>query len=196
MTQDSAKVSARGYFAVGIENVSKSMNVGNLFRSAHAFGAAFVFTVAANYARSIGGKADTSDSPSRLPFYRFPDAASLILPDGCDLVGVEITEDAVALPSFRHPRRAAYVLGAERGGLTDAMLQRCAHVVRIPTKFSINVGMAGAILMYDRTISLTPFARRPVAPGGAPEAMPAHVFGDPRFRDRAAPYRSAAPGDS
>ncbi len=194
--QDSAKPSARGYFAVGIEHVSKPMNVGNLFRSAHAFGASFVFTVAANYARGAGGKADTSKSLGRLPFYSFPDASTLVLPDGCDLVGVEITEDAVDLPSFRHPRRAAYIFGAERGGLTEAMLARCAHVVRIPTKFSINVGMAGAILMYDRTISLTPFARRPVAPGGPAEPMPAHVFGDPRFRHRAAPFRDTPPGDS
>ena len=28
----------RGYFAIGVEGISKSMNVGNLVRSAHAFG--------------------------------------------------------------------------------------------------------------------------------------------------------------
>ena len=29
----------RGYFAIGVEGIGKEMNVGNLFRSAHAFGA-------------------------------------------------------------------------------------------------------------------------------------------------------------
>ena len=39
----------RGYFGIGVERVSKPMNVGNLFRTAHAFGASFVFTVNAHY---------------------------------------------------------------------------------------------------------------------------------------------------
>lgn len=193
MVQDYAHSSARGYFAVGVEHVSKAMNVGNLFRSAHAFGAGFVFTVAAAYARKEGGKADTSDTPGALPFYSFPDIESMCLPDGCELVGVELLDEAIDLPSFRHPRRAAYVFGPERGGLSQPMLDRCAHVVKIPTRFSVNVGMAGVIVMYDRLISLGRFARRPVAPGGPAEPMPRHVFGDPQFRNRAAAFLSRPP---
>ena len=37
----------RGYFGIGVEGVSKAMNVGNMYRSANAFGASVVFTVAA-----------------------------------------------------------------------------------------------------------------------------------------------------
>lgn len=200
MTIDSAHSASRGYFAVGVEHVSKAMNVGNLFRSAHAFGGSFVFTVAADYARREGARADTSDTPGRLPFYSFPDIESMRLPEGCELVGVELLDDAVELPSFRHPRCAAYVFGPERGGLSAAMLARCAHVVKIPTRFSVNVGMAGVIVMYDRLISLGRFPRRPLVPGGPAEAMPQHVFGDPRFRNRAAPFLARPPrapgGDS
>ena len=36
---------ARGYFSIGVQNISKPMNLGNLIRSAHAFGANSVFTV-------------------------------------------------------------------------------------------------------------------------------------------------------
>ena len=32
----------KGYFGVGVEGISKAINVGTLFRTAHAFGAAFV----------------------------------------------------------------------------------------------------------------------------------------------------------
>ena len=39
----------RGYFGVGIEQSSKPMNAGNLFRTAHAFGGSFLFTVNAEY---------------------------------------------------------------------------------------------------------------------------------------------------
>ena len=38
----------RGYFGIGAEGISKPMNLGNLIRSAHAFGASFVFLVDAH----------------------------------------------------------------------------------------------------------------------------------------------------
>ena len=63
----------RGFFGIGVESISKEMNVGNLFRSAHAFDASFVFTVNANYTRRGGQRSDTSDSLAHLPFYGFPD---------------------------------------------------------------------------------------------------------------------------
>ncbi len=171
----------RGYFAVGVEGVSKAMNVGNLFRSAHAFGASFVFTVNAAYGRAAA-KSDTSDTPGNVPLYRFADAASLTLPDGCKLVGVELLDEAKDLPSFRHPRCAAYVLGPERGALSPEMVARCDYLVRIPTRFCINVATAGAVVMYDRLLNLGRFARRPLVPGGEPEPLPAPVFGAPKRR--------------
>ncbi|MEN8197316.1 MAG: TrmH family RNA methyltransferase, partial [Pseudomonadota bacterium] len=69
----------RGYFGIGVEGLSKPMNAGSLFRSAHAFGASFVFTVAAAYPRGEGGKADTSDAPGHLPLYEFATVKELAL---------------------------------------------------------------------------------------------------------------------
>ena len=69
---------------------------------------------------------------------------------------------ATPLPSFRHPLNAAYVFGPERSALSPAMVARCDHVVRIPTRFCINLAVAGAIVMYDRMLSLGRFAPRPV----------------------------------
>lgn len=172
----------RGYFGIGVEGISKPMNLGSLFRTAHAFGASFVFTIAAAYDRPAGGLADTSDTPGNLPLYEFADVASLRLPRDCALVGIEITDDAVDLPSFCHPRAAAYVLGAERGGLTPELLALCEHVAKVPTKFAVNLALAGAIAMYDRLISVGRFAGRPVTPGGPPIELPAHEFGLPRLR--------------
>lgn len=185
----------RGYFAIGVEAISKAMNAGSLFRTAHAFGAGFVFTVAATYAKGEGGKADTSKTPGHIPFYSFPDAASMALPDDCTLVGVELTEDAIELPSFRHPPRAAYVLGPERGILSPELTDRCEFVVKIPTQFSVNVGLAGAIVMYDRIVSLGQFPRRPERPGGPTEQLPDHVFGEPKFRKKMEPFLDTPPGE-
>ncbi len=183
----------RGYFGIGIEAVSKAMNAGSLFRTAHAFDASFVFTIAARYPRAEGRRADTSDTEASLPFYAVPDVASLVLPRGCSLVGIEITEEAVELPSFRHPRCAAYVLGPERGSLSPELIARCAHVVRIPTRFSINVALAGALVMYDRLISFGRFAARPVAPGGPAGPLPPHVHGAPHFRRHLEPFCAPPP---
>ena len=174
----------RGYFAIGVEGISKPMNLGSLLRTAHAFGASFALSVAAAYKREEGRLADTSDTPGALPFYEYDSVAALRLPQGCTLVGIEIVPDAIDLPSFRHPHAAAYVLGPERGGLSDEMLALCSHVVRIPTKFSINLALAGALAMYDRLVSLGRHAPLPVAAGGPVEALEPTRFGQPKLRRR------------
>ena len=175
----------RGYFAVGVDGVSKPMNLGNLMRIANAFDASFFFTIAPQLKLSEARHADTSQTQGALPLYTYPNADEFRLPVGCRLVGVEITEGAVELPRFRHPQRAAYVFGAERHSLSPAILSRCEFIVKIPMKFSINVGMAGAIVLYDRLLSSGRFGDRPVVPGGKPGAVPAaHTWGAPIVRDR------------
>lgn len=172
----------RGYFGVGVEGISKQMNVGAIMRTAHAFGASFVFTIDAVYAKREGGRSDTSDAPEHLPLHEYATLDDFRLPRGCALVGVELIEDSVDLPSFRHPRQAAYVLGPERGSLSPELVSRCDHVVKIPTRFCVNVGLAAAIVMYDRVLTLGRFPARPLVPGGPIEDLPDHVHGAPVLR--------------
>ena len=162
-----AEARSRGYFGIGVEGVSKSANVGALLRTAHAFGAAFCFIVGAGFDARAGRLADTADTPEHVPLWRFPDVEALELPQHCVLVGVELLDDATDLPSFRHPVNAAYVLGPERSGLSPAMLRRCRHVVRIPTRFALNLAVAGALVLYDRLLQHGRFAERPVGSRGA-----------------------------
>jgi tRNA G18 (ribose-2'-O)-methylase SpoU len=174
----------RGYFGIGVEGISKPMNLGSLLRSAHAFGASFAFTIGAAFDARQTALADTSAAVANMPFHPWPDLAAMDLPQGCRLVGVELMEDAIDLPSFTHPSRAAYVLGAERASLSGALVERCDFVVRIPAKFCFNIAIAGALVMYDRMISLGRFAERPVR-AGAPEApRQAHVHGEPIWKRR------------
>ena len=172
----------RGYFGVGIEGVSKPMNLGNLVRIAHAFDASFFFNVAPRLKLS-DANSDTSNAEGALPFYSFTHPDEFALPIGCRLVGVEITDDAVELPRFRHPTRAAYVFGAERYSLSPQMLAKCEFVVKIPTRFSINVGMAGAIVLYDRMMSQHGYDR-PVTASAAEPVPPRHSWGAPLSRPR------------
>ncbi|HUO90725.1 MAG TPA: RNA methyltransferase [Rhizomicrobium sp.] len=175
----------RGYFAVGVDGISKPMNLGNLMRIANAFGASFFFNISPQLKLSDAKHSDTAHTQGALPLYTYKSAAEFRLPVGCRLVGVEITEDAIELPRFRHPQRAAYVFGAERHSLSPPILSRCEFVVKIPMKFSINVGMAGAIVMYDRLISVGGYGARPIVTGGKPaELPPPHTWGAPIVRDR------------
>jgi len=104
----------RGYFGVGAERISKALNLGNLMRSAHGFGASFTFTIGASY-QALEARADTSKGRQHLPHYNWGSVEELTLPEGCRLVGVELLDEAVDLPSFRHPPRAARDWRAHRG---------------------------------------------------------------------------------
>lgn len=156
----------RGYFSIGSERISKPMNLGALMRTANAFGASYVFSIDAGHRLRDAYQADTSKSAGQIPYYQWDSIDDMQMPKGCQLVGIELTDDAVMLPTFRHPPQAAYILGPEKGNLSDGILARCAHVVKIPTKFCINVSLAGAMVMYDRHLSMGGYAPRPIMPGG------------------------------
>ena len=173
----------RGFFAIGAEGISKPMNLGNLMRSAHAFGASFIFTIDA-HKKLKGPGSDTSKAPGHIPYYPWDSIDDMTLPVGCALVGVELMEDAVDLPSFRHPMQAAYVLGPERGSLSPEMVAKCDHIIKIPTSFCINVATAGAIIMYDRVKMLGRFAAPPVTASGKPVELEDHLHGLPIIRTK------------
>jgi tRNA G18 (ribose-2'-O)-methylase SpoU len=160
--------SLRGYFGIGAEGISKPMNMGALMRTAHAFGASFTFSVGAAPAIRVAYNADTSKSADHVPYYQWDTVEDMKLPRGCRLVGLELTDDAIDLPSFQHPTSAAYVLGREKGDLSKEMIARCAYVVKIPTRFCLNVSLAGALVMYDRTLAMGGWPARPVGTGGPP----------------------------
>lgn len=152
----------RGFFGVGVEGSHKIMNAGNLLRTTHAFGGSFFFFVRPAFDRHELELSDTARSISGMPVYHFDSADDLFLPRGCKLVGVELTDDAIDLPVFRHPQQAAYVLGPEMGNLSPRMQARCDYIVKIPMKFCVNVGVAGAIVIYDRLVNNSRQYERPL----------------------------------
>ncbi len=156
----------RGYFGIGVEGISKEQNVGTIVRSAHSFGASFFFAITPDVDINALRISDTSDAFDHLPYYQYSKSEELSLPIESTLVGVEFVDESIELPSFRHPKRAAYILGPEMGSLSPVITDQCHHIVKIPMKFCVNVGVAAAILMYDRMISMGRFAERPVRAGG------------------------------
>ena len=143
----------RGYFGVGIVSSKCPENVGGLWRSAHAFGASMIFTVAFRPPRQ---PTDTSKAAKHVPLFSWPDWETFMAhrPDGCELVAVEQDQGAARaarmLPDFKHPERALYILGSEDRGLSNAVLADCGSMVEIPSSLCLNVATAGSIVLYDR----------------------------------------------
>jgi tRNA G18 (ribose-2'-O)-methylase SpoU len=139
----------RGYFGIGIERTKAEVNIGTLWRSAYIFGASFIFTVGRRYKKQ---SSDTVCAWRHIPLYHFLTADEFygFLPYDCRLVGVELDERAKPIRGYVHPQRAVYILGAEDVGLSPEMIGRCHELIVIPGDYSLNVAVAGSIVMFDR----------------------------------------------
>jgi len=138
-----------GFFAIGIEHGKTAQNIGTLWRSANLFGAAFLFTVGARYRKQ---SSDTLSTPRYVPLFNFATIEDLRghLPDSCPLVGIELDAKAKPLAGYAHRERCCYLLGAEDHGLTKEGLAGCHDLIVLPGRASMNVAVAGSIVMYDR----------------------------------------------
>lgn len=140
----------RGFYGVGIYHPKTSMNVGTLWRTANLLDAAFIFTIGPRYKKQAS---DTMKTSRHIPLYNYANIQDLIdhLPDSCPLVAVELDKRAVNLKDFQHPERACYLLGAEDHGLPQPVLDKCHHLIKLDGEFSMNVAVAGSIVLYHRT---------------------------------------------
>ena len=121
-------------------------NVGALLRAADALGPAFV-ALSEGCADPAGPKAlrASAGTAFRVPTCAFEESPRpwvALVPRG----GRRLSELAVE-------GRTTFVLGAEREGLPDDVLENCDESVTIPQSGaaeSLNVAMAGTIALYER----------------------------------------------
>lgn len=138
------------YFGVGIYHPKYDVNIGTLMRSAVSFGASFIYTIGRKYKRQAS---DTCNSVNLIPYYHHVsfDDFKHALPDGCRIVAIEITENAIPLNKYWHKEKSCYLLGAEDFGIPNKVLEKCHEVVKIPnTKYCLNVSTAGSIVLWSR----------------------------------------------
>lgn len=139
----------RGYFGVGIYHPKTEVNIGSLWRTADILGAAFVFTIGRRYSPQCS---DTGKAWKHIPLFHYETVESLwdSLPRECRVIGVELDNKAVPLERFYHPEQAIYLLGAEDHGLPEEVLKKCHGLVKLTGDRSMNVAVAGSIVIYDR----------------------------------------------
>ena len=129
--------------ALALWRVSDPGNVGTLLRSADAFGAAVMLSDGC--ADPFGPKAlrAAMGSTFRVPLVDFAlsNAVALVAEGGEPLCDLELE------------RYSTFVLGAEREGLPEEILERCDARATIPVQSveSLNVAMAGTIALYERS---------------------------------------------
>jgi len=149
-------ISLRGYFAVGLWMPRDPKNVANALRACGCFGAAFLAYSGQRYQRHA---ADTQKAYRHMPLINTgdePDNVLNVVPYDCAPVAVEITDRAVPLEHYKHPERAYYVFGPEDGSISPAVMNRCRDVVRIPSRFCLNLAAAVNVVLYDRISKGTP----------------------------------------
>ena len=139
----------QGFFGIGIQNGKTPENLGVLWRSAQNMGASFIFTIGNRYAKQA---CDTHKAVGAMPYFHYDTFDDFFknLPKGAMLVGVELDKKATQLESFEHPRRCVYLLGAEDHGLSKTAKGKAHFLVKFKSELSLNVSVAGSIVMYDR----------------------------------------------
>ena len=139
----------QGFFGIGIQNGKTPENLGVLWRSAQNMGASFIFTIGNRYAKQA---CDTHKAVGAMPYFHYDTFNDFFknLPKGAMLVGVELDKKATQLESFEHPRRCVYLLGAEDHGLSKTAKEKAHFLVKFKSDLSLNVSVAGSIVMYDR----------------------------------------------
>ena len=154
MSRVKQKYQQNGFYGIGLFHSVKALNIGTLWRSAYILGASFIFTIGNRYCRQPG---DVTRTWTKIPLFHhdtFEDFYSHLAHD-TRLVGVEMGKTAVALDRFDHPLRAVYLLGNEQLGLSPGVMEKCHCLVKLPGAFSLNVAVAGSLVMYDRVSKIS-----------------------------------------
>lgn len=138
-----------GYYGVGCLNMKTAINYGTLFRTAQILDADFIFLIGKRFKRMAS---DTMKSYKHIPLFEYDtfEDFNKNRPFGSQLIGIEMTENATKLKDFKHPKQACYLLGAEDNGLSKEAIQSCNDIVYLEGERSMNVSVAGSIVMYDR----------------------------------------------
>ncbi|MEO5690853.1 MAG: TrmH family RNA methyltransferase [Candidatus Saccharimonadales bacterium] len=148
-------------------NIRSAHNIGSIFRSADCFGVSELILCGYSPYPAI-------DDDSRLPHivdkltqqihktalgtentvpYSYSEAPPLdeLKKRGYSLVALEQSTASTLLATYNPPEMVALIIGEERFGITQDILDRCDTILEIPqygTKESLNVSVATGICLY------------------------------------------------
>ena len=129
-------------------NIAKDSNFGFLIRTANAFGAK-ILVAGRNKVARFGATGRTRRTPLR-KFRHFDEAIDFVRERNCEILGVEIGEEAQSVweEPFKGP--TAFLIGNEGEGLSPKQLEIADRLVYIPqfgTAVSLNINVATGIVL-------------------------------------------------
>ena len=140
----------RGFACVGLDRPTDPVNIGHALRASFCYGARMVILGGDGVSGALGNIVTDPNRASRhVPVIRSGSVLDAV-PEGCEVVSVELDGDAIPLMEFVHPERACYVFGPENGSLSQEISARSRHKVMIPTNTALNLGMTVNTVLYDR----------------------------------------------
>ncbi|HOY23865.1 MAG TPA: RNA methyltransferase [Cellvibrio sp.] len=134
---------------IGLVNPKSPENVGMVMRAAGCYEARKVFYTGIRFDRARQFFTDTKNMHEKIPLQCAEDLLSTV-PEGAEIVAVELVEGAAPLIHFHHPEQAYYIFGPEDGSLSQTILDASDHVVYIPTVGCMNLAATVNVVLYDR----------------------------------------------
>ncbi len=148
-------------------NIRSTHNIGSIFRSADCFGASEIILSGYSPHPAV-------DNDTRLPhivhklteqIHKTALGAEQTIPysyteqipfddltkRGYTLVALEQSERSILLSTYSPPEKIALIIGEERYGITQEILEKCETILEIPQhgiKESLNVSVATGICLY------------------------------------------------
>jgi tRNA(Leu) C34 or U34 (ribose-2'-O)-methylase TrmL len=134
-------------------------NVGSIIRAAVSFGNVGLIVIFGNRGNStynsfIRHCSDTTKGFDKIPIIKTSKLENLfeLIPFNSIPIGIELNENSINLMNFCHPKNAFYIFGAEDGGVPTHVLEKCKHIVQIPSELCLNVAASANIVLYDRVV--------------------------------------------
>jgi len=134
---------------IGLVNPKSPTNVGMVMRAAGCYEATTVFYSGVRFERAQKFSTDTKNAASKIALVGVENLLDSV-PADATLVAIELIEGAMPLMDFVHPDNAYYIFGPEDGSIKKEVLDRCQHVVYIPTIGCMNLAATVHVVLYDR----------------------------------------------
>lgn len=135
-------------------NIRSLWNVGSFFRTADAFGIEKMYLTgytATPPRREISKTAIGAEEWIEWEYAEDPkEVIQKLKIKNYNIVGLEITEDAIPITSYKAPEKVCLVVGHEVTGIPEDLLSLCDDVIYIPMhgkKESLNVSVAAGIAL-------------------------------------------------
>lgn len=137
-----------GYSAVGLVNIKNKFNYGGVLRAAQCFEASAIIIQSKRFEKYA---TNTMKAERHIPTFMTDDILKSS-PLCCQKIGVEFTDNSKDIRYFEHPKQALYIFGPEDGSINNEILNKCQHVIKIPSRYCLNLAATVNVVLYDRLL--------------------------------------------